>query len=77
MDLCKRWLIYGKINEKAPIGYDNDNINCAMYDPKGKYGAPILGAINNGYNVKDLEAFWADMEGYASYLSMVKICGQP
>ena len=68
MDLCKRWLIYGKINEKAPIGYDNDNPNCAMYDPEGKYGAPILGAINNGYNVKDLEVFWADMEGYASYL---------
>ena len=68
MDLCKRWLIYGKKNEEAPVGYDNDNSNCTMYDPKGKYGAPILGAVNNGYTVKDLEAFWADMEGYASYL---------
>lgn len=68
MDLCKRWLIYGKKNEPIPKGYDNDNVNSCMYDPEGKYGNPILGAINNGYNVKDLEAFWADMEGYASYL---------
>lgn len=68
MDLCKRWLIYGKINEEAPEGYDNENPNCTMYDPTGKYGAPILGASNNGYEIKDLEAFWADMEGYASYL---------
>ena len=70
MDLCKRWLIYGKKNEPIPEGYDNDNINCTMYDPTGKYGAPILGATNNGYEIKDLEAFWADMEGYASYLSI-------
>lgn len=68
MDLCKRWLIYGKKNEEIPQGYDNENPNCTMYDPIGKYGAPILGASNNGYNIKDLEAFWSDMEGYASYL---------
>lgn len=68
MDLCKRWLIYGKKNEEAPKGYDNNNPNCTMYDPSAKYGAPILGASNNGYDIKDLEAFWADMEGYASYL---------
>ena len=68
MNLCKRWLIYGKKNEEIPEGYDNENPNCCMYDPTGKYGAPILGAVNNGYEVKELEAFWADMEGYASYL---------
>lgn len=68
MDLCKRWLIYGKINEKVPEGYDNDNPNCVMYDEKGKYGAPIKGALNKGYNLKELETFWTDMEGYASYL---------
>ena len=68
MDLCKRWLIYGKINQEAPAGYDNDNVDSTMYDPTCKYGAEILGAINNGYAVKDLEAFWDDMEGYASYL---------
>lgn len=68
MDLCKRWLIYGKKNEAMPSDYNNDNPNCTMYDPIGKYGAPIEGALSKGYNLKDLEAFWNDMEGYASYL---------
>lgn len=68
MDLCKRWLIYGKVNKEAPEGYDNDNPNSTMYDPTGKYGAEILGAVNNGYGIEELEAFWDDMEGYASYL---------
>ena len=68
MDLCKRWLIHGKVNAEIPEGYDNDNPNSTMYDPTGKYGAAILGAKNNGYEIADLEAFWLDMEGYASYL---------
>lgn len=68
MDLCKRWLIYGKVNAEIPAGYDNENPNSTMYDPTGKYGAEIKGALHNGYNKKDLEAFWDDMEGYASYL---------
>lgn len=68
MDLCKRWLIYGKVNAEIPAGYDNENPNSTMYDPTGKYGAEIKGALQNGYNKKDLEAFWDDMEGYASYL---------
>ena len=68
MDLCKQWLIYGKKNEVAPNGYDETNPNQTMYDPNGKYGAPIKGALENGYGLKELEAFWDDMEGYASYL---------
>lgn len=68
MDLCKRWLIYGKKNAEIPTGYDNENPNCIMYDPTGKYGAEIMGALQNSYDKKDLEAFWNDMEGYASYL---------
>lgn len=68
MDLCKRWLIYGKVNAEIPDGYDNENPNCTMYDPTGKYGAEIIGALQNDYELKDLEAFWDDMEGYASYL---------
>ena len=68
MNLCKRWLIYGKVNMEIPEGYDNENPNSIMFDPTGKYGAEIQGASNNGYDIKDLEAFWLDMEGYASYL---------
>ena len=68
MALCKRWLIYGKLNMEIPEGYDNDNPDSVMFDPTGKYGAEIIGASHNNYEVKDLEAFWLDMEGYASYL---------
>lgn len=68
MDLCKRWLIHGKVNKEAPEGHDNDNPDSTMYDPTGKYGAEILGAKNNNYKVQDLELFWEDMEGYCSYL---------
>lgn len=35
-----------------------------------KHGAPIKGAINNGYDKNELLAFWSDLEGYASYLSL-------
>lgn len=68
MDLCKQWLIYGKINEQPPADYDETNPNQTMYDPNAKYGAPIDGALKRGHSLKSLEAFWEDMEGYASYL---------
>lgn len=68
MELCKQWLIYGKVNEEAPIGYDISNTNQVMYDPKGKYGAPILGGINNNYKEDALILFWEMLKDYASYL---------
>lgn len=39
-----------------------------MYDPEGKYGAPIKGGIANGYNEQQLNEFFSSLEGYASYL---------
>ena len=39
-----------------------------MYDPIGKYGTEILGGINNGYTKEELENFWHDIEGFATYL---------
>lgn len=68
MNLCKRWMIYGKVNKPIPEGYDNDNPNCVMYDPTGKYGAEILGGSNNGYSVEDLTVYWNTIEGFCSYL---------
>lgn len=68
MELCRQWLIYGKRNTKAPIGYDADDKNQVMYDEAGKYGAEILGAINNGYTEEELIAFWDMLKDYASYL---------
>ncbi len=68
MDMCRQWFIYGKLNEVAPAGYDESDINQPAYDPEAKYGDPILGGIENGYDVEQLVEFWNDMEGYSSYL---------
>lgn len=68
MELCRRWLIYGKINEEAPEDYNEDDINQVMYDPSRKYGSPIKGGISKGYDEKDLVAFWESLKGYADYL---------
>ncbi len=70
LDLCRQWFIYGKLNEEAPEGYDEENKNQVMYDPTGKYGDPILGGINNGglYTVEMLSTFWESIQEFCSYL---------
>lgn len=68
MALCRQWLIYGKRNEPAPAGYDPKNQDQPMYDPDGKFGAPIKGGLANGYDEEELKEFWKSLEGYSSYL---------
>lgn len=68
MELARRLFIYGKINEEAPADYDENNLNQVIYDPKAKYGSPVLGGINNGYTEEELTDFWEKLKGYASYL---------
>ena len=68
MELARRLFIYGKINEEPPANYDEENIDQPIYDPKCKYGTPVLGGINNGYTEKELKEFWEKLKGYASYL---------
>lgn len=68
MDICRRCFIFGKINTLPPDSYDENNVNQPFYDPEEKYGAPILGGINNGYSFEELSDFWSKMEGYSSYL---------
>ena len=68
MELARRLFIYGKINSNPPNDYDESNVNQAIYDPKGKYGSPVLGGINNGYSEEELTEFWEKLRGYASYL---------
>lgn len=68
MDLCRQWFIYGKRNEPAPAGYDSSNKDQPMYDPDGHYGKPVLGGIQNGYDETELQTFWSNIEGFASYL---------
>lgn len=68
MELARRLFIYGKINSEPPADYDEENTNQPIYDPKGKYGKPVLGGINNGYTEAELTEFWEKLRGYASYL---------
>lgn len=68
MKMCRQCLIFGKKNCEPPKEYNEDDINHPYYDPKGKYGGEILGAINNGYTYEELEEFWDKLKGYASYL---------
>lgn len=68
MNLCKRWMIYGKVNAPIPEGYDNENPDCTMYDPTGKYGSEIKGGVNEGYEVEALKKYWDTIEGFCSYL---------
>lgn len=68
MELARRLFIYGKKNEEAPSCYDEDDKNQCIYDPKGIYGSPVLGGVNNGYEEEELIEFWDKLKGYASYL---------
>ena len=68
MNLCKQWFVYGKVNEPYPEGYDPENTRQTMYDPEAKYGAPILGGIENAYDEQELYEFFDSLEGFASYL---------
>lgn len=68
MELARRLFIYGKRNCKPPTDYDESNTNQCIYDPKGKYGAPVIGGVHNGYSEQELTEFWEKLKGYASYL---------
>ena len=67
MELARRSFIYGKLNIADPTP-DSGDINRPYYDPKAKYGSPILGGTNNGWTEKELSDFWETLKGYASYL---------
>ena len=67
MELCKQWFIYGKVNREKP-DICNDLASKAFYDPTAKHGRAILGGVNNGYTEQELEEFWENIKGYASYL---------
>ena len=64
--LLQRCHIYGKINQEGPEGWEKDD-DAPWYDPKGKYGGEIKGAIANGYSVEELKKYFHEIEGFASY----------
>ena len=59
--------IYGKKNEKGPEGWE-ENDNLPWYDPKGKYGAEIPGAVSKGYTKAEIEYFFNYISNFSSYL---------
>ena len=58
--------IYGKKNCEGPEGWEQDD-SAPWYDPKGKYGPEIKGAIANGYTVKEMNDYFNYIMGFASY----------
>lgn len=58
--------IYGKKNCEGPEGWE-DNNELPWYDPKGKYGPEIKGAIANGYTAKEMNDYFDAIMGFASY----------
>lgn len=58
--------IYGKKNCEGPEGWE-DNNELPWYDPKGKYGPEIKGAISNGYTAKEMNDYFDAIMGFVSY----------
>lgn len=58
--------IYGKKNCEGPEGWEKDD-KAPWYDPKGKYGPEISGALVNGYTEEEVLKYFETIEGFASY----------
>ncbi len=64
--MMKRCHIYGKRNIEGPKGWEQDD-TAPWYDPKGKYGSEIKGALANGYTVEEMEHYFNEIMGFSSY----------
>lgn len=64
--MMKRCHIFGKKNCEGPEGWENDD-HAPWYDPQGKLGKEIPGAIANGYTEKEMLDYFDAIEGFASY----------
>lgn len=58
--------VYGKLNCEGPKGWE-ENDNLPWYDPKGKYGDEIEGAVRRGYSANEVIQFFHDIEKFSSY----------
>lgn len=67
MPMLERCHIYGKKNCEGPKGWEQDD-KAPWYDPKGKYGPEIKGAIANGYTEKEMKDYFKLIQGFSSYL---------
>ncbi|MBP3199717.1 MAG: hypothetical protein J6N21_22355, partial [Butyrivibrio sp.] len=64
--MMKRCHVFGKKNCEGPEGWENDD-NAPWYDPKGKYGKEIPGALVNGYTKEEVLSYFDQIEGFAKY----------
>jgi len=64
--LLLRCHIYGKKNCEGPEGWENDD-NAPWYDPEGKYGGEIKGALANGYTAQELLEYFNRIEKFSEY----------
>ena len=64
--MMKRCHIYGKKNCEGPEGWEKDD-TAPWYDPKGKYGGEIKGALANGYTVDEMNHYFDEIMGFSSY----------
>ena len=67
LPMLLRCHIYGKKNCEGPEGWE-DNDKLPWYDPEGKYGKEIPGAISNGYTESEIRDYFDTIRGCASYL---------
>ena len=64
--MMKRCHVFGKKNCEGPEGWETDD-NAPWYDPKGKYGKEIPGALVNGYTKEEVLDYFDKIEGFAKY----------
>lgn len=66
MPMLIRCHIFGKKNCEGPAGWEDD-MHAPWYDPKGKYGDEIPGAISNGYTEEEMLSYFHTIEKFSSY----------
>ena len=66
LPMLRRIMIYGMIPGKGPDGW-KENENSPWYDEKGKYGDAIPGGVKLGYTAEEIDQFFNDIQGFASY----------
>ena len=66
MPMLIRCHIYGKKNCEGPEGWE-DNSELPWYDPKGKYGPEIEGALSRGYTAEEIYDYFHKIEAFTSY----------
>lgn len=58
--------IFGKKNCEGPEGWEEDE-NAPWYDPEGKLGPEIPGALVNGYSKEEMLAYFEAIKNFCSY----------